>query len=427
MKLNNKRTILVGLAFMSILLFWQVYEGIVPLILKETFNVGDTFSGVIMALDNILALIMLPLFGTLSDKTDTRIGRRMPYIIIGTIAASIFMILIPIGDRIRSLPLFFTALLLVLVSMSIYRSPAVALMPDVTPKPLRAKGNAIINLMGTFGGLIGLILTAVLVPAGEHPNYIPLFVAVAALMLTAVAVLYRKVNEKQLVETCRKESEAMGIDEAEPDTKNSTGGKLSRSELRSLLFLLASVFLWYFGYNAVTSAFSKYARVYWGLEGGLFAYTLMVALVAATIAYIPAGMLAAKIGSKKTILIGVALLTVSFGCGILFRTFSLWVFLLFSFAGFGWAMINVNSYPMVVEISRAGNIGKYTGYYYTFSMCSQIITPILSGACLEHIGYWSLFPYAALFAGLSFVTMCFVRHGDIKPVQKSKLEVFDND
>jgi len=425
MKLNYKRTCLVGLAFMSISLFWQVYEGIVPLILKETFAVGDTASGFIMAMDNVLALFMLPLFGTLSDKTDTKIGRRMPFITLGTIAASIFTILIPIGNQIRSLPLFFISLMLVLLSMSTYRSPAVALMPDVTPKPLRAKGNAVINLMGTFGGLVGLILTALLVPKEEHPNYIPLFICVAALMLGAVTVLFKTIKEKELVALCREQS---GDAQEEKNNDPNAGKKLPPAEMRSLIFLLASVFLWFFGYNAVTSAFSKYARVFWGLEGGLFAYTLMVALVAATIAYIPAGMIASKIGSKKTIMVGIVLLAVSFGSAFFFKTFTPWIFVLFSFAGFGWAMINVNSYPMVVQMSRAGDVGKYTGYYYTFSMCSQIITPILSGACLEHIGYWTLFPYAALFAGLSFVTMCFVRHGDIKPAQKeSKLEAFDND
>jgi len=425
MKLNYKRTVLVGLAFMSISLFWQVYEGIVPLILTKTFSVGDTFSGIIMALDNVLALFMLPLFGTLSDKTDTKIGRRMPYILIGTALAAFFSCILPIGNQIRSFPLFFTALLLVLLSMSIYRSPAVALMPDVTPKPLRAKGNAVINLMGTFGGLIGLIFTAVLVPAVQDPNYIPLFFCVAIVMVLCVTVLYITTKEKKLVALCKEESR--DLEEEKDASSENAGKKLDKSRARSLLFMLASVFLWFFGYNAVTSAFSRYANVYWGLEGGLFAYTLMVALVAATIAYIPAGMIASKIGSKNTILIGITMLTLAFGCGFFFKTFTLLVFVIFIFAGFGWALINVNSYPMVVEMAKAGDVGKYTGYYYTFSMCSQIVTPILSGACLEHIGYWTLFPYAALFAGLSFVTMLFVRHGDLKPQKKDKLEVFDQD
>ncbi|MGI6039446.1 MAG: MFS transporter, partial [Eubacteriales bacterium] len=190
MKLNNKRTILVGLAFLSICSFWQLYDSIVPLILKNTFNISDTSAGAVMALDNVLALFLLPVFGMLSDRTNTRIGSRMPFIIGGTIAASVLMIILPIADRARNLTLFLVTLGAVLLSMSTYRSPAVALMPDVTPKPLRSKANAIINLMGAVGGIISLGLIAVMVPKGSNPNYIPLYIVVSAIMLICITVLF---------------------------------------------------------------------------------------------------------------------------------------------------------------------------------------------------------------------------------------------
>jgi len=430
MKLNNKRTILVGLAFMSICSFWQLYDSIIPLILKNTFEISDTVAGVVMALDNVLALFMLPLFGMISDKTRTRIGSRMPFIVFGTIAAAVLMTIIPIADRYRSFTLFAISLGLVLICMSTYRSPAVALMPDVTPKPLRSKANAIINLMGAAGGLISLGLITVLVPKGDHPNYIPLFITVAVIMLICIAILFITIKENKLKDELKKSesssNETSSAQESPSEANTLPSEKLPAPVKRSLFLILASIFLWFMGYNAITTAFSKYANVYWGLKGGLFAYALIVAQIAAIIAYIPVGIAATRFGRRKVILFGIVLLSLSFGAAALFRSFSAIILLFFATAGFAWASINVNSYPMVVEMSRGSDVGKYTGFYYTFSMAAQIITPILSGAVLEFMGYQYLFPYGAVFAALSFITMFFVRHGDSKPeAPKSKLDSFD--
>ncbi|NCB06099.1 MAG: MFS transporter, partial [Clostridia bacterium] len=173
MKLDTRRTILVGFAFLSICAFWQLYDNVIPLILKFTFHVQDGPSGIVMSIDNVLALFLLPFFGALSDRTHTRLGRRMPYILCGTAAAVLLMNLLPIADRTGSFVLFIVALGLLLVAMGTYRSPAVALMPDVTAKPLRSKGNAIINLMGTLGGILTLLLTKALVQtyADGRSNY----------------------------------------------------------------------------------------------------------------------------------------------------------------------------------------------------------------------------------------------------------------
>lgn len=426
MKLNTKRTILVGMAFLSICTFWQMYDAVIPLILKNTFHVGDTNSGMIMALDNVLALFMLPLFGNLSDKTDTRFGKRTPFIVIGTAAACLFTLLIPVADQLGIFWMFIVALLLVLISMSVYRSPAVALMPDLTPKPLRSKGNAIINLMGAVGGMITLVLIQVLVPGHTtRPNYFPLFSAVAVIMAVSVVLLVSTIPEKRLA------AEATALSGPEEPEKEPVQGKeksepLPKDVKKSLIFLLLSVAFWFMGYNAVTSAFSKYAQIQWGMAGGSFASSLLVATGAAVLSYIPVGIVATRIGRKKTILVGVAVLALCFFSGALFPSYHPAVNIVFALVGISWAAINVNSYPMVVEMSQGGSVGKFTGYYYTFSMAAQIFTPVLSGALLEHVGYWTLFPYAALFSALAFVTMLFVRYGDSKPMPvKSRLEAFD--
>lgn len=190
MKLNYKRTILIGLAFLSISAFWQMYDNIIPLILKNSFDLGETVTGVIMAADNILALFLLPFFGSLSDRTDTKIGKRMPFIVSGTALSVVFLLLLPIADSRRNLLLFITVLFLTLLSMGLYRSPSVALMPDLTPKPLRSKGNAVINLMGAVGGVYSLIMIQMLVGDGTTPDYFPLFLSIALLMVLCVAILF---------------------------------------------------------------------------------------------------------------------------------------------------------------------------------------------------------------------------------------------
>lgn len=419
MKLNYKRTFFVGLAFMSICSFWQLYDNIIPLILKNSFHVDDFWSGVLMAADNILALFMLPLFGMLSDRTNTRFGKRTPFILFGTIAAVIGMIFIPLADNNNSLFLFFTALGLVLIAMSTYRSPAVALMPDVTPKPLRSKANAVINLMGAVGGIITLLLIKFLVSKGTRPNYMNLYIAVAAIMVVAVIILLITIRENRLI----KESD---LDSGKDKLSVATGNENMPPDVKkSFVFLLVSVFLWFVGYNAVTTAFSKYAQTCWQLEGGDFAQTLMIANVAAILSYIPVGIISSKLGRKKTIQIGLCLLIFAFGSVIFFKSWSTLIFLFFALAGIGWALVNVNSYPMVVEMSKGSDIGKYTGFYYTFSMSAQILTPILSGFLLKHVGYWTLFPYGTFFIVLSFITLLFVMHGDNKPLKPaSKLEAF---
>ena len=443
MKLNAKNTVFVGIVFLTISMFWQVYDSIVSKILDNTFNFGNALRGVIMALDNIVALFMLPLFGTLSDRSKKcRLGRRTPYIVVGTVLSALTFIAVGVSADAGELVPFLISLCFTLVFMSVYRSPAVALMPDVTVKPLRSKANAVINLMGALGGLISLALIAVLVK--EQGSYLPLFAVVSGLMLLGLVLFLTLVKEPEL-NRLREEAERKYNITDDGKDENEGTEKLGRSKLVSMLFLLASVLLWYMAYNAVTSSFSVYAQKIWGIRDGSFSLPLMVAQVAAIVMFIPVGMLASKIGRKKTILIGVALMIFAFGAafflgsnlfgvkidlseGIFTEPMFYLMAVFFAVCGIGWATINVNSYPMVVEMSKGSTVGKYTGYYYTASMAGQIATPFLSGLIMDEAGMEALFAYAAVFMVLALVTMLFVFHGDSKPVpKKDKLENFDVD
>lgn len=514
MKLNYKRTILVGFAFFLITAFWQAYDATIPVILTNKFGMSQGWSGVIMALDNILAVFMLPFFGALSDKCTARSGKRTPFIRWGTIIAAVILIALAFVDdaqrvnlavvneidepkgltliydsqssktlmtpdgeqfvlqdiltseeftQIRSddvdevtgesfytnyvvparqayaaevtksqpkeLIIFVGLLLILLIAMAIFRSPAVALMPDVTVKPLRSKANAVINLMGTAGGILVLVLGIVFATSSvknQLMNYYTYYGVIAGIMVISLIIFLATVREPEWAKQMREESIRLGIEEQEEEEGEKR--KLSSGEMRSLIFILASIALWYMGYNAVTSKYAVYAGNILNMD---YNTTLLLAQAAAIVAYMPAGMVASKIGRKKTIMAGVIMLTVAFGAASFLRAGSsvMLMNVLFALAGIGWATINVNSFPMVVELCSGGDIGKYTGFYYTASMAAQIITPMLSGFLMDMdgVGMTVLFPYAAVFAGLAFVTMALVKHGDAKPESKKGLEALDID
>ena len=441
MKLNNKRTMLVGLAFLSICAFWQMYDTVIPKILTETFHLDETLSGAIMAADNVLALFLLPFFGALSDRTNTKLGRRMPFILCGTALAVVLMNLLPVFDNAYAesasatkMAMFVITLGLLLIAMGTYRSPAVALMPDVTPKPLRSRANAIINLMGAVGGILYLIVAAVLYPNSRiegltHVNYQPLFIVVSALMAVSVLALFLTTNEPKL------SAEEKAYESAHPEQQlaeddGSGEEELPRAVKRSLLFILFSISLWFIGYNAVTTWWSTYVARVMGQGLGGASKCLLIATGGAIVSYIPIGQLASKIGRKRTIQGGVILLAACFLTGYFlttrFDTINAVMFIVFALVGLAWAAINVNSLPMVVEMCKGSDIGKFTGYYYTFSMAAQVVTPILSGWLLKHVGYETLFPYAAFFVACSFITMLFVKHGDSRAEAKSGLSAFED-
>ena len=427
MKLNYKRVIFVGFAFFLITAFWQAYDKTIPLILTYKFKMNQTLSGLIMAIDNVLAVFLLPLFGAMSDKSRSKLGKRTVFVLIGTILATISFIFLPL---INNVWLFVGVLLITLLAMATFRSPAVALMPDVTIKPLRSKGNAIINLVGTVGGLIVLGIGLV-IKVGEETmhNLMPYYMLVCAVILLGLIIFMLTVKENKWVQEMLEDSAKYCVEESNEELDEKLSNKkLSKPEVKSLLLILFSVALWYMGYNAITSKYSLYADK---ILHQSYDLTLLIAQGAAIISYLPVGMIATKIGRKKTILAGVIMLALAFFFAIFISANSnpVIMYVLFALAGIGWATINVNSFPMVVELAKGGDIGKYTGWYYTASMSAQVITPVLSGAIMDLAGNMlPLFPYASICVCLAFVTMFFVKHGDSKPLKKtSVLESFDID
>lgn len=520
MKLNYRRTICVGFAFFLICEFWQAYDNTIPMILTNKFGMSQTLSGFIMALDNILALFMLPLFGTISDRTRTKLGRRTPFILFGTIAAAAAFIslsavdsiqlkklgdiakiddpaalariyeeeadtelLTPHGDRFvlselydaetfsgimstkeedgktvtnpeyssyvvparqaaagkitkaqpGTLIIFIVLLLISLISMATFRSPAVALMPDVTVKPLRSKGNAVINLMGSAGGILALALGMVFATSAvknSMMSYTGYFAVVGCIMLAALAIFMLTVKEPRFVREMQEESRRYGLasssgEHAGNGSEKKLSGGLTADEKRSLLFIFASIVFWFAGYNAVTSKYSVYAGQVLHKDYNL---TLIIAQLAAIVSYLPVGIIASKAGRKKTILAGVAMLAAAFAGAAFMRGDSPAMLMngLFALAGIAWATINVNSFPMVVEMCSEADVGKYTGFYYAASMAAQVATPIVSGFLMDRLGLTVLFPYAVFFVVLSFATMIFVRHGDSKPEAKRGLEALED-
>ncbi len=428
MKLNTKRTTLIGLAFMSILAFWQMYDQVIPYVLENTFSLSTLTANSIMSIDNILAIFMLPLFGALSDKTKTRLGKRTPYILFGTIVAVVLLIFLGIFTKTTNFWGFMISLFLLLFTMSTYRTPAVAYMPDVTPKPLRSKGNAIINLVGYIGGIFSTVLMMIFLKSekneagesvySEGQSFMPVFVIVAAFMLISVLVLVFSIKENKLLEEVKDDMAEEG-----PEEENTNKGiKLEKSVFISLCLLLASVFLWFMAYNAVTTAFSRYCVEILGADLGTSSGYLLTATISAIAAFVPLGALSGKLGRKKTVLFGILLMTACYAIAMTLTSATPIIYLLFAVVGIGWAAINVNSFPMVVEMSSGADIGKYTGFYYTFSMAAQITTPLLSGFLIDQLSieYRVLFPYAVLFSAFSFITMIFVRHGDTKPEKAAK-------
>lgn len=503
MKLNSKKTLYIGFAFFIIMMFWQVYDNIIAKILINSFGFNQTMSGVVMALDNILAVILLPIFGALSDKTKTKYGKRTPYVFFGTVVAAVLIMGISIFDNaqlnkikeagisevitveigqtetyeagsyeyfikedkelksvtenledgetlylyddafyankedasdVRAIEVagirdnnigycigFIVVLFIILVAMSVFRTPAVSLMPDVTPKPLRSKGNAIINLMGAAGGVTALAFMTFL--AKDYKSYTLTFIVLGVLMLVCLAIFMINVKENKWVQEMEEESLKYGIEE-ETIENNATSEKMPKDVKKSFILILLAVAFWYMAYNAATSKFSVYAGTV--LDTG-FTMPLMIANAAAIVSYAPIGILSSKYGRKLMVIVGVIILFLAFFLGIFVTADSaILIWVVMALAGIGWATISVNSYPMVVEMSKSGDVGKYTGIYYTAAMAAQVITPVLSGVVMDIIDMTVLFPYCVVFCVLAFISMLFVKHGDSKPIPTEKLEVYES-
>ena len=633
LKLDYGQTFKVGIAFAGIILFWNAYDFVIPLLLEHAYGLPNALRGLIMGLDNLLALFMLPLFGKISDNAKGKLvekyGRRTPFIVIGTICAIVLMVFVPVAtlgqqevadeysqsieallnddawmethlaewydnavsgggesyevdieyleqngidrehfisirfdenltskkalllfgeetffyngeevtdmnavepvsgrtyqqiadgnkeyktfvassvnsfisdgvyanytttkDGISSLAVYMVILLLVLVAMASFRSPAVALMPDVTPKPLRSQANAIINLCGGLGGAIAFLIYTVVLFGERLHNYVIIFGAVAGGMLLLLAGYIAFVNERKMVKRCQEICEEYGIDDFEEDedddddataidavvgtvkdvedqdeeldnvaadvdatveekteitpeileiAKAKTAKVKSPKEwwaskpveekqrLKSFWLILASIFMWFMGYNAVSSNLSVYTTKALNLSAGISSIISGASMIISAVAFIPVGYMAVKIGRRKSIIIGFALAVVSFVLvcfavrpsdnemvpTVLFTLFYL-------IAGFGLIIANVNTFPMVTELSTAETVGQYTGYYYVATMSAQAITPMIGGAVMDAVQDKYLFLYSAICIVLAIVLMCFVKHGDSKTIPTGK-------
>ncbi len=520
MKLNYKTTFYIGLIFFSISMFWQAYDMLIARTLIDKFGLNQFESGIVMALDNVMAVILLPLFGMLSDRTKRKSGRRTPYIIVGTfLAAFSFMSFsfidyyqtekmmrteirsdydyaldgntasqshwllvvermeterndtyqdgkislealeiwettiyhpmteilangsteLNVGDEARvrdfyfqylslraremtdrdptTFYLFLALIFVAIVAMGIYRTPAVALMPDVTINPLRTTANAIITLMGVIGGVIAVFIIMFSgLNAHAYAHHVGVYVAVGILMIIALIVYLFRVNEPALVEQRIALEEEYQIQPPLYHTKP----KLNRQKRISLGFLLTSIFFLFFGYNAIMSKIADYLPKVLNLEFYQFPFLVAQGLVVAAI--YPIGLLSIKIGRKNSILIGIFLLIVTLGSVVFVKPDQMvGMALIIAFAGFGWSFAGINIYIMVVELSKGSNVGQYTGYYYAASMGAQIITPMFSGFLMDTYGRIILFPYATISMVLALLAMLFVKHGDAKFPEFKKL------
>ena len=529
MRLNYKRTFYIGIVFFIISMFWQTYDMLIARTLIDKYGLTQTWSGIVMALDNIMAVFLLPLFGSLSDRSNAKIGRRTPYVIVGTIIAAFAFMGLAYADFIQTekikmtdiiethydvafesveleeekthwfividnmrderldsldegyislnqyeswyetthdgmlsvlarasdqlsarqlyeikdlyygylstrawevtsrdpstLIIFISTLFVALVAMAIFRSPAVALMPDITIKPLRSKANAIITFMGAVGGILGVYII-MLSGLNRHAydNHALVFILIGIIMLLALGVFLWKVREPEWVKDRVELEKQLNIiieeeEQKAPIRKQFSMIHLSRRKARSLYFLLISIFMLFMGYNAVMSKLADYLPKV--LNMNYFDFPFIVAQALVIIMIVPVGILSLKLGRRRTIILGMIIVILSFGSIYFLKERQAWqtagiVFL----AGVGWSMISINTYVMVVELASGGNSGLYTGYYYSASMTAQIATPILSGILMDRYGRLILFPYATLFVLLAFIAFLFVKEGEAKKIRK---------
>ncbi|MBR5944299.1 MAG: MFS transporter [Lachnospiraceae bacterium] len=470
MKLNLKRTFLIGFAFFGILLLWQVYDSWCPTFLTDIFarrmygmssaelKAGDASKilnvqwlvGIIMACDNLAALILLPIFGNLSDKTKTPIGKRMPYILTGTFVAAVAFPFVPLFFHQNNIAGMVIMMAIVLMFMMMYRNPAVALMPDITPKPLRAKANGIINIMGYLGGAFATVLGIFLklsdyINAGDAARNVwtielP-FIIASILMVISALVLFFTIKENKIAEEMKDELEE-GERLAAIETPVDDDKPMSKANKTMLLAILGAEFLWFMSDNAIGTYIGNYVIYYLNSVSSATMIMTIIGGLASVIGFATAGYIADKIGRKWTISIGlgvtfIGLIVMCFAAPTGNVTgangefsFPTILYVVWIIKGYGMALVHNCSFPMVVELCSSKKIGKFTGYYYTASMSAQTVTPILLGLVFTRTGAWRALPiYSGILTLLSFaVFTSLVKNIKAKKVDNVKgLEALDAD
>lgn len=459
MKLNKKRTCLIGFAFFGILLLWQVYDSWCPTFLTDIFarrmyglssaelKAGDSekilnvqwIVGIIMACDNLAALILLPIFGNLSDKTKTPIGKRMPYILTGTFVAAFAFPFIPLFFHNNNIVGMVIMMAIVLMFMMMYRNPAVALMPDITPKPLRAKANGIINIMGYLGGAAATVL-GIFLKLSDYINAsdearkvwtieIPFLIA-SVLMVISALVLFATIKENKLSEELKEEMEE-GERLAAVETPIDDDKPMSEANKRMLLAILGAEFLWFMADNAIGTYCGNYVIYYLNSSSSSTMITTIIGGLASVIGFAVAGNIADKVGRKWTISTGLSISVLGLIVMCFARptgnvvgangefSFPVILYVVWFIKGFGMALVHNCSFPMVVELCSSKKIGKFTGYYYAASMSAQTVTPILLGLVFNLTRKWNALPvYSTILLALS----CLVFTALVKNIKASKVE-----
>lgn len=457
LKLNAKRTCLIGFAFFGILLLWQVYDSWCPTFLTDIFarykfNMSSAelkasdpekilqvqwLVGIIMACDNLAALILLPIFGSLSDRTKTPIGKRMPYILTGTLVAAIAFPFIPLFFHLNNIAGMVIMMAIVLMFMMMYRNPAVSLMPDITPKPVRAKANGIINIIGYFGGAAATVL-GIFLKLSDYINAsdanrniwtieLPFLIASVLMVITAF-ILFATIKENKLAEELKEELEE-GERQAAVETPIDDDKPMSSANKRMLLAILAAEFLWFMADNAIGTYIGNYVIYYLKSSSSKTMILTILGGLASVFGFAIAGTIADKIGRKWTISSGLMITVVSYVVMIFAKptgnvvgangewAFPTILFVVWAIKGFGMALVHNCSFPMVVELCSSKKIGKFTGYYYTASMSAQTVTPVLVGFVMSRTLAWGTLPVYALILVILSCTVFTLLVKNIKAVK----------
>ena len=447
-KLNYKRTFIIGFAFFGILLLWQVYDTWCPTFLtelfKNSFGIDDEkqvqyLVGIMMAIDNLAALILLPIFGRISDKTHTRIGKRMPFILVGTFVCCVAFPFIPVLFHFNKVFGVIAMMAVVVFFAMMYRNPAVALMPDMTPKPLRSKANGIINIMGYLGGAFATVVGFVFVlsdylgtslnkdgtPKDHTWAYKNIwavegpFLVASILMLVSAIVLFVLVKENKIADEMKDEMARGDAVSATTDVVDDDK-PMSRSNKIMLWLILGAEFFWFMADNGISTFLNNY--VIYGTHSSSVGTGILTIVggVGSVIGFAIGGIIAGKIGRKWTLLGGLGLtfvgylvwIILTFAVGLPTGSLPIWLFVIWFIKGFGMSLVHVNSFPMVVELCNSKKIGAFTGYYYASSMAAQTITPIALGSLLLVPNFdWDLLPiYAGVCVAISIGIFFFVKN-----------------
>jgi Na+/melibiose symporter-like transporter len=414
-KMKIGKTFLLGFGFLGISIIWPLYNSYVPIFLKGNFGLSSTAIGVIMTIDNVFAVILLPFLGALSDKTVSVLGRRRPYILIGAPLAMVFFSLLPFAAQRGPLLLLMSIIILLNLSMALYRTPVIALMPDITPSKYRSRANGIINFMGGVGALIAFFGGKAL----YDKNVCYPFIAGGIFMFIACILVVIFMNEDKSADPAETGGNSFILKDSIKSLTQNLKDVITGE--KSLLFILLAIFFWFVGFNSIETFFTSYTKFYLGMKestGGLILgfYSLSFMLFA-----IVSGIIGMKWNRNNTIKLGLFLLVIIVPTVALFKDF-VPLAILFALAGISWSLVNVNSLPMVVDMTIPEKVGGFTGLYYFFSQLANIVSPPVSGFIIDlstkngekPSGYISLLVFSSTLFLVSLIIMFFVKRGEAK-------------